>query len=315
MRARHVFRVLSLAGLTFMSLALASCSSAPKRQAAILVVKNDAAEFSRLADGFLSSGQLSSALQYYGEALKANLSVDNVEGAIAARGALGKTYLVLGSLPDAERELGDALTDARAFNKGSLVALCLSNLGELRYASGDIDVADSLFLEAQELAASDGDVAALVSHNRGVVAMARGEYAIAEVLFLKAAAANEKAQRWVELGSNRYSLASLANSSGDVDKAIDWAGKALEADKRAENAPGIGADLEALAKLQRKVKNDEVAFDFYRRAFGLWLSLDREPEAERCLIALQELATSLGKASYASRYEELLSRLDERQIP
>jgi tetratricopeptide (TPR) repeat protein len=218
----------------------------------------------------------------------------------------------MGNMVDALRELTDALEDARAFGVPSLVALCLSNLGELHYASEDIDAADALFNEAAGLASGDGAVAALVSHNRGVVAMARGEYSVAQALILKSAAANEKSERWIELASNRYTLASIANALGDEDKAISWAQKALEADKRAEHAPGIGADLEALARLQRKATNEAAAFDLYRRALGVWLSLDREGEAERCLIALQELASSLGKEDYASRYEALLGRLDDR---
>ncbi|MCP5454454.1 MAG: hypothetical protein H7A27_10830 [Spirochaetaceae bacterium] len=291
---------------------LGSCSSAPKRQAAVVERKNEAAEYSGLADGFLASGQYSSALQYYGEALDASLSVDDVAGAVKSRGSLGRAYLAIGGLDDAEREFGDALEDARALGEPALVALCLSNLGELRYARGDRDAADALFAEAEGLAAGDDAIAAVVAHNRGVVAMARADYAAAEAFVLRSAAANEKARRWVELGSNRYALASIANARGDLPGAIAWAGSALEADKRAENSPGIGADLEALARLELKAGDGAAAFDYYRRAFGLWLSLGRADDAERCLVALTGLASSLGKDDYAARYEALLARIRER---
>jgi tetratricopeptide (TPR) repeat protein len=302
-------------------LSLGSCSSAPKRAAqAVVGVKNDAAEFSKLADGFMASGQYASALQYYGEALEANLSVDNVEGAIASRGSLGRAYLALGRLDDAERELTDALEDARAFGKPPVTALCLSNVGELRYARGLADgdaaagaaLADELFAEAEPLAAGDEAVAAVVAHNRGVAAMARLDYAAAEAHVARSAAANEKAGRWVELGSNRYALASIANARGDLPGALAWAAKALESDKAAENAPGIGADLEALARLSRKSGDEAAAFGYYRRAFGVWLSLNRGTEAERCLVALSELAAALGKDEYAARYAALLEKIRER---
>jgi len=299
---------------------LSSCSSAPKRAVAIVAVKNEAAEFSKLGDGFLASGQYASALQYYGEALDANLSVDNREGAVASRGSLGRVYLAMSSFEDAEREFTDALEDARAFGKPSLIGLCLSNIGELRYAlgvasndaAGGAALADSLFAEAEPLAAGDEAIAAVVAHNRGVAAMTRGDYVTAESFILKSAAANEKARRWVELGSNRYTLASIANARGDLPSALDWARKALESDKAAENSPGIGADLEALAKLSRKSGDNAAAFDLYRRAFGVWLSLNRATEAERCLVALNELAAKLGKEGYALRYAELLERIRNR---
>lgn len=289
-----------------------ACSSTPKRPSEIVAIKNEAAEYSRLADGFLAAGQYASALQYYGEALASNLSVDNVEGSIIARSSLGRVYLALRQFNDAERELGDSLEDARAFGKPALVALCLSNLGELRYAGSDKEAADRLFAEAEPLAVGSEAVVALVAHNRGVVAMARGDYAAATAFLSKSAALNERARRLRELGSDRYVLASVANAQGDRAGALVWAGKALASDKAAENAPGIGADLEALAQLHRKEGHDELAFDLYRRAFGVWLSLNRESDGERCLAALIDLATRLGKESYIARYQALLDRIQSR---
>lgn len=320
---RAVFRAATLASAMLAGTMAVSCSSAPKKAAVIVTVKNEAAEFSRLGDGFMAAGQYASALQYYGEALESNLSVDNVEGAIASRGSIGRVYLAMASFDDARREFTDALQDARALGKPPLIALCLANAGELAYAEGASQgnaasvaaaaaAADLLFAEAEPLAAGDEAVAAVVAHDRGVLAMARGELDTAEAYILKSAAANEKARRWVELGSNRYALASIYNSRGDLPAALAWASKALESDKAAENAPGIGADLEALARLSRKSGDDAAAFDLYRRSFGVWISLNRATEAERCLIALNELAVKLGKESYAQRYAELLERIRER---
>jgi len=295
------------------AVALASaCSSMPKRPSEVVAIKNEAAEYSRLADGFLAAGHYASALQYYGEALTSNLSVDNIEGSIIARSSLGRVYLAMRQFNDAERELGDSLEDARAFGKPALVALCLSNLGELRYAGSDKEAADRLFAEAEPLAVGNEAVVALVAHNRGVVAMARGDYAAATVFLNKSAAMNERARRLRELGSDRYVLAAVANAQGDLAGALVWAGKALAADKAAENAPGIGADLEALAQLHRKDGHGELAFDLYRRAFGVWLSLNREPDGERCLAALIDIATSLGKESYIARYQALLDKIQSR---
>lgn len=288
----------------------ASCSSTPKGSKDVVAKKNEAADYAKLADGFYFAGQYLSALQFYGEALDGNLSVDNVEGAIMARSSLGRVYLTMGSLDDAVREFGDALEDAKVFGKSSLLALCMSNLGELRFAQDRIDEAEELFTAAEPLAISDNATAALVAHNRGMVAKARGDLDSAEALILKAAAANEKAVRWAELGSNRYVLASIANARGDVPGAIALAGKALAADKAAENVPGIGADLQALARLRRRNGEPELAFDLYRRAFGVWVGFDRVDEARTCLVALGELARELGKDEYAERFTELLGRLD-----
>ena len=289
---------------------LASCSSLPKRSKAVVAKKNEAAEYAKLADGFFFAGQYLSALQFYGEALDGNLSVDHVEGAIMARSSLGRVYLSMGRLDDAAREYGDALEDAKAYGKSSLLALCMSNLGELYFAQDRVDEAAELFAAAEPLAADDNATAALVAHNRGMVAKSRGDLDGAEAFILKAAVANEKADRWAELGSNRYVLASIANARGDLPGAIALAEKALAADKAAEHVPGIGADLQALARLRRRNGEPELAFDLYRRAFGVWVGFDRVAEARTCLEALGELAGELGKAEYAERYAELLRRLE-----
>lgn len=305
-RAGKLGFVIMVAGLVILSY---SCSSMPKGSRDVVAKKNEAAEYAKLADGFYFAGQYASALQFYGEALDGNLSVDNVEGAIMARSSLGRVYLTMGALDDASREFGDALEDARVYGQSSLLALCLSNLGELRFAQERIDEAEELFATAEPLAADDNATAALVAHNRGMVAKAKGDLAAAEALILQAAAANEKAARWAELGSNRYVLASIANARGDLPGAILLAEKALAADKAAENIPGIGADLQALARLRRRNSEPELAFDLYRRAFGVWVGFDRVDEARACLEALGELAVELGKDEYASRYAELLGRL------
>lgn len=290
---------------------LSACSSAPKRASEVVAKKNDAAEYAKLADGFFAGRQYASALQYYGEALEANQSVDNVEGAIVSRSSLGRVYLAMGQSEDAARELGDALEDARALGRGPLVALCLSNLGEFRFAQGDAAGADALFAEAEPLASGDDAIAAVISHNRGVVAMGRGDYAAAEAFLARAAASNDRARRWVELASNRYVLASVANAKGDAAGALAWLEKALVADKAAENSAGIGADLAAMARLQRRLGRDAAAFDLYRRAFGVWLAVNDRGEAEKALTALYELSVALGKESYALRYKALLERLGD----
>ncbi len=297
-----------LAGVAL--LFLTGCSSAPKRAVEVVARKNEAAEYSKLADDYFFKGQYLLALQFYGEALDANLSVDNREGAIVARNSLGRAHLALGRMDDALREFSDALQDARSLGLSALVAQALSNLGEYWYARGELAQADAYLLEAERLAPQSDAVWAVIAHNRGVVASARGDLEGAYALLLKAEQANDRARRWSVLGSNRYVLASVSNARGQLADAIAWAEKALQADKTAENSLGIGADLEALALLRRKAGEAAASFDLYRRAFGLWLSLGRTVEAERCLRALAPLADELGLDDYMRRYGRMLADIE-----
>jgi tetratricopeptide (TPR) repeat protein len=291
-------------------LSLPGCSSAPKKAVDTVALKNEAADYAKLADDFFFKGQYLSALQFYGEALELNLSVDNIEGVIVARNALGRTLLVLGRLDDAEREFTDALRDGRPFGKPALIAQSLSNLGELYYTRSRLEEAETFLMEAERLAPTNDAVWAVVAHNRGVVAVARGDLNGARAYLLKAEQANERAKRWSVLGTNRYVLASVAYAQGSLDEALRWAEQALAADKTAENSLGIGADLEALGRLSRRAGQAEKAFEYFRRSFGLWLALGKDLDAERVVRELRELALELGEEDYAIRYGRMLEGVE-----
>ncbi|MBU0937165.1 MAG: tetratricopeptide repeat protein, partial [Spirochaetes bacterium] len=233
---------------------LGACSSLPSKNQPVNERKNEAAGYIQLADDFLAKNQYASALQFYDQALRTNLAVDYVEGAITARSSLGRVYLRLQAWDEALRELNDALHDARILDDDALLALCLNNLGEYYYISGDDSQAVSYFQSAAILADSGKDekLLAVINHNLGVAAVRAKDLEAARSFFEAARSANEKAKRWSEYAANCYMLASIENQNGNTALALEWAGKALEADKNAENSIGIAADLEALARLQRK---------------------------------------------------------------
>lgn len=294
-----------------MAILSVACSSAPKKEAArSFGIKNDAADYTKLGDGYFFQGQYGTAMQFYLNALEANLSVDNISGSIASRNSLGRSYLALGQLDSAERELGDAIQDARASGMNELIALSLANMGELYYTRGELDRADQYFTEAASLV-NDRDITkSVVLHNQGVLALAKGELEQAERYLLAAASLNDKAKRWIEYASNCYMMATLYKAHDRLPEAIIWANRALEADKIAENSLGIGSDLQALGKLSMAIGQKEAAFDYYRRAFGLWLSVGREAEAVSTLEILAQIAEDIDLPEYVTRYGQLLKSVE-----
>jgi len=288
---------------------LSGCSSLPRKNRDVNERKNEAAGYLKLADGFFGKSQYASALQYYTEALRSNLAVDYREGAISARSSMGRVYLRLEAWEEAIREMEDAFFDATMLGNQSLLALCLNNLGELAYVQKNFVLADDYFAKAALALDKDEQLLAIIDHNRGVSALNRGELAEARGYFDKARTANEKAGRWSEYAANCYMLASVENRNNQVSTAIAWAEKALEADKKAENSAGIGADLEALGRLNRKAGNNLAAFDYFRRAFNLSLQLNNVALAERSLDQLISLAEILELPDYGQRYQDLRDRI------
>jgi tetratricopeptide (TPR) repeat protein len=304
---KHLFH---LALIALIGLALIGCSSLPRGSGEVFERQNEAAGYLRLGDTFLSRNQYDSATQFYNEALQTNLSVDHVPGAIKARSSLGKVYLRMGELGPAQRELQDALFDARVFGEPNLLALTLNNMGELFYLQQSQTLAKDFFTEAISLVHRDDALLAIIHHNLGVIALDQGNLVEARTLLQTASQSNQRSRIWSEFASNAYMLAVLENRSGNLPEAIRWAEQALEADKRAENSQGIGADLEALGNLHRRSGNFLTSFDYYRRAFHLGVASNNEPLVRTALAQLIELAELINQPAFGVRYRELLGLLD-----
>lgn len=288
---------------------LASCSSAPKPVAEVVARKNQAAEYSKLGDGFLAKRDYASALRFYEESLRENRAVDNVEGVVISMNSVGRVYLAAGRLDDAESTFREALDYAGPLKNPSFRALALANLGEALYARGEADAAMEAFQEAVPLSARDERTLAVLLHDRAVVYRDRGEYEPAESDLRRAAGINQRLKRLAEYGANLYLLGNIAHKKGNTQSALDLLRQALEADRKAENSAGIAADLEALAVLSRGQGAGEDAFHYYRRAFDVFVSLDSAADALRCAEALAGLAAELERPGDVQRYRDYVRRI------
>ncbi|NCN05448.1 MAG: tetratricopeptide repeat protein [Spirochaetales bacterium] len=289
---------------------LGSCSSLPRGDLSINTTKNEAADYLTLADNFLSQGDFNSALFFYNEALITNLSVDHQEGAIVARSSLGKVYLRLQSWDDAQRELEDALFDARMLKNPRLLALTLNNLGEYYFERENYPLAQSSLFESLTFSEDDEKIRAVILHNLGVDSLRTQAFDEARDYFEKARYLNERGKRWGEYGSNSYMLANLAFKEGQLQTAIEFALQALEADKKAENRQGIGDDLLALGQLYRRAEDLPVSYDYFRRAFHAGVQINSVQLTLNALNQLVELSELLGYTELKTRYEDLRSRLN-----
>lgn len=288
---------------------LASCSSAPKPVAEVVARKNQAAEYSKLGDGFLAKRDYASALRFYEESLRENRAVDNGEGAVISMNSIGRVYLAAGRLDDAEATFREALDYAGPLKNTSFRALSLANLGETLYARGKAAEALEAFQEAIPLSSRDERTLAVLLHDRAVVYRDRGEWESAEADLRRAAGINQRLKRLSEYGANLYLLGNIAHKRGNSQAAQDLLKQALEADRKAENTSGIAADLEALAALSRGLGSREEAFHYLRRAFDVFVTLDSAADALRCAEALAALAAELERPGDVQRYRDYARRI------
>lgn len=287
-----------------------ACSTAPKGSGESYAVRNKAADYSKLADQALGRGEYDSAVKIYREALEADSSIDNVAGAASVHASLGRAYLASGATAQAEREFFSALEYARIAGAKATAALATAGLGEILYSGGDKEAALAKFEEALALAAGDGASTAVALHDAATAKAALGRDVEAQADLAKAASINKSLKRPTELASNNYVLASIRAKTGDLPGALSAILAALDSDKKAENGPGIAQDLAAAASLSLRMGKKADAYDYWTRSFDTALAANRPESVRKALVALSGLAADLGRDKDATRYAELLARLD-----
>lgn len=291
-------------------LAALSCSTAPKTPDALYDTKNKAAEYSKLGDGFMATGQYDTAEKYYRDALQADSSVDNLEGVSVSHASLGRVYLAVGRRDEARGEFTSALDYARMAQSSAASSIATSGLGEVSYAAGAKEDALALFERAIVFAGKDGKSLAVALHDAAVAkaALGKGDEAMADLQ--KAASLNLGLKRWTELAANRYVMASLLTAQNRLEEARAMALTALDADKRAENGRGIAGDLAAVASITARLGQKDGAWDYWRRSFDAALAVGDPETVRKALVALVSLADELGKSDDKAHYAALLAKLD-----
>jgi tetratricopeptide (TPR) repeat protein len=292
------------------ALLFAGCSSAPKPLDEVFETRNQAAEYLKLADSFARKGNFESAAKFYRQAIETDSSVDHLEGVAIGRSSLGRLWLASGDLAEAEREFTKAADYARLATSGRAASLAATGLGELAFRRGDMEKALALFSEGVARAGKDEAGLAIALHDRASAEFALGRATEALADLEKAAAINLRLKRWSEFAANRYLLASVHARKGEIATALAAANEALVNDKKAENAPGVAADLAALAELSARGGKMEDSYWFWRRAFDSALAANRPKLVRTALVALRDGAPGAGRPDEVSGWTKLLASLD-----
>jgi len=253
------------------------------------------------------------ALQYYSDALKTDSAVDYLEGIAASHASMGKAYLAAGKATAANSEYESSLEYARFSGLGGAQSVAEAGLGEVAFVQGAKADALVAFEAAISLAGKDEKALSVALHDSAVVKAALGRLPEAISDLEKAQGMNLRAKRWIELGANRYALASALSRSGRNAEALATAIGALDADKRAENARAVSVDLATIATLSHGLGKEDQAWAYWRRTLDSALSADDPAVVRKALRALIDLAAGLGKPAEGARYSALLEKLDEAE--
>lgn len=310
-RARALAPLASLALCLAAFATLPSCSSAPKGSGPVYAKRNQAAQYGKQGDSLFASGNYPDAMSFYRQALEANVSIDNDEGVIVSRNAIGKTYAASGMDKEARGEFGLAMALARRLSLPRLEAQSLCFLAELELAAGGTDEAMALLASAERLAGGDEPTAAIILHDYGIAYKQKGDYAAALRSLERAAAINSRLKRPAEYASNCYLIASVRLKAGDPAAARRAALLALETDKEIENSLSIATDYYALGKIALAEGDDGEAYYCFQKALAIEIIANMAAESLKSLEELVPLADRLGQSGEAAEYRAMKEKIED----
>ncbi len=308
------------------ALAFFSCSSAPPRSDTVTDVKQQASDDEVSGETYFRQGRYDLALQFFSNALSSNTSVDNATGIVRCSISIGQVYLATGRTDEAF----DMFIKAREKARGLSVPLFIDasiSLGELYLRKDEPQKALSVFQDALSAggsaapgsgtagasqAAGKGPLTTertgVLYHNIGAAYKGTGDLARA-LDWLGKALQNDLANKhFLEAAADYYMIASVYSKQGDYAAAERNAQAALDTDKKIENSPGIAQDLRALGLIARKKGDTAGAYDFFQRSYLVFSTLGMKAEMKKSLGELAEVADSLGRTDEARKYRAMLAQ-------
>lgn len=293
----------------------AACSSAPEETAISSETRNRAAEYAEFGNRYLDRAQYDQALKFYNLALADNIVIDNQEGIVLSRNAIGETYLLTGEYNKAAASFSTAMELSLKLGRRDLELRTLNNQGKLALNLGQNAEALDIFQKARDIIDSEKEppraIVADVYHSTGALYKILEEYDRAESYLLLSLDLNRDLKRLEEVASNHYVLASVYSKQEAFDRADNNLLKALEIDKQIENKLGIADDYFALGLVAEKRGDIETAYNHFRTAVDKYIILNKLTSTIESYYRLRELAILLGKDAEAAAYAETIAVLEE----
>jgi tetratricopeptide (TPR) repeat protein len=289
---------------------LLSCSSSPKKSDTVITIKNEADQDAVSGDGYYRQGRYALAMQFFTQALSQYTSVDDGEGIVRSYNAVGKCYIALGSLDEAEGVFLRARERARAESPSLLFDSSVA-LGELYLAKGDPGRARDILTEEQQshAAGRTQPQAARLFHDLGTAEKNLGNSEAALGWFDQSLKINLAGKYLAEAASDYYMIASVHSREGRYDEALSNAARALSLDKQVESSPGIAKDLYALGVISSKKGDQQGAFDYFQRSYLVSTTLGFRDDMKKALTGLVAAAEALGRTADAEAYRKALADL------
>jgi len=264
-----------------------------------------ALEASLQGQELLSEGSHQRAERAFSRSLQISRSIDNPTGNARQLNNLAAVAMTQGKVAEAKNLLQQALFLNQGMGDAAGAAINLANLATLAQTGGNLPQAEALLQEARNQARLSGS-----AKIKGQVLCQMAGLALDQQDLGTAAALLEEARPMARedevQGSWNYQQGRLLLARGDTVRAWRFLQAALTADRKILNRPGMGADLQGLARVWEEQGDFDKAFLYYRRAFELYAATRSLEKARLCLEALRRVNRAGGLAQTLKPLEQQL---------
>ncbi len=244
--------------------------------------KNNAKDYTKMANELVQKFEYSKALEYLKESLKYNIIADNFEGIIKNYLDIAKVYILLKDKDTTLFYYEEALkffnNEETNYKNKFLEADLYTSLGEGYYLLNDYTKARDSFdkaLQIEKLFNREENIANIyyyisrIEKNSNNISKSL-EYLLMAETILEKLYKDKKLNNINKLANIYYSIGINYFKNQKFSDAKKYIFKALDIDRMTENSSGIADDYYALAMLSEKENNLDKALFYFKKAKNIY---------------------------------------------
>jgi len=288
-----------------------ACSSAPKKTSEVNTRKNRAADYLEFGNRYFKDGLYNQALVFFNISLDENIAADFEPGISRVKSSIGRTYLLIGDISNAEKYIQESYNLAKELGDNELVAISANNFAELNIFKNLLPEADKFISEAMAQAKTKSSIQAEIYHTLAIIERKKGESEKALATINKAIQINKDNKAHSNLAANYYFAASIYSQENNYSKAVEMLNMAIKEDRIEENSYGIAKDYKALGIVSLKNNKKEEAYSFFIKSLNIFRVIKNTEEEKSVLNFLIEISADLGKTSDTENLKAQLGAIKE----
>jgi len=261
-------------------LGLTSCSTAPKNNGDINVLRRSAEKGLDSANKEAGQGKFANAQNLLTEYKRMAVLADDPSLIIRICLSFGNVFLSLGRINEAYAEWDQAVAEAQKLGDKELLSVT-----KIFRARGNL-----LLERASAQSVLDevnGEIANIKTNKlyiayswqtKGLAQRALGSYREAEDSIKKSLEIHEKEKSLENASFDWYTVASVRSMAGNASGALQALESAIKIDRRIENSFGLAANWRAVGDIYRKMGKNDDALEAYKRSRAIFEALGNRDE-------------------------------------